>query len=222
MSDPVFRAQLDGLGYGFLIPVLFVTSGARLDFSALSLWPDALLLVPLLVATLLVARGAPALVLRVGNTVARRVGAGLLCATSLPFIVTAAQLGVSSGRLAALTAAAMTTAGLIGVSCSLRSASRCSVALATPNGEPPGQAAPRRTARCRQPAGTQELVPIPRWLPARQPVQATQSPIRNRAMANRSYQVRSASAGDVDAHLSAGAFDSWSSLSHVAQPRLDV
>ena len=115
MSDPVFRAQLDGLGYGFLIPLFFVASGARLDFTALSIWPDAVLLVPLLVATLLVARGVPALVLRVGDTVARRIGAGLMCATSLPFIVTAAQLGVASGRLAASTAAAMTTAGLIGV-----------------------------------------------------------------------------------------------------------
>jgi Kef-type K+ transport system membrane component KefB len=115
MSDPTFRAQLDGIGYGFLIPLFFITSGARLDFSALSLWPDAVLLVPLLVTTLLVSRGAPALVLRAGDTVARRVGAGLLCATSLPFIVTAAQVGVSSGRLDASTAAAMTTAGLIGV-----------------------------------------------------------------------------------------------------------
>ncbi|MEZ0448874.1 cation:proton antiporter [Cellulomonas sp. ICMP 17802] len=115
MSDPVFRAQLDGLGYGFLVPLFFVTSGARLDFSALSLWPDALLVVPLLTLTLLVSRGAPALVLRAGDTATRRLGAGLLCATSLPFIVTAAQLGVSDGRLGTSTAAAMTTAGLIGV-----------------------------------------------------------------------------------------------------------
>ena len=43
------------------------------------------------------------------------VGAGLLFATSLPFIVTAAQVGLDDGRLDAATAAAMTTAGLIGV-----------------------------------------------------------------------------------------------------------
>ncbi len=115
MSDPLFRARLDGLGYGLLIPIFFVTSGARLDFSALSLWPDALLLVPLLVLTLLLARGVPELVLRLGDTTTRRLGAGLMCATSLPFIVTAAQVGVADGRLEPSTAAAMTTAGLIGV-----------------------------------------------------------------------------------------------------------
>lgn len=115
MADPQFRARLDGLGYGLLIPIFFVTSGAKLDFSALSLWPDALLLVPLLVVTLLLARGVPEVALRVGDGLAHRLAAGLFCATSLPFIVTAAQVGVGSGRLEPSTAAAMTTAGLIGV-----------------------------------------------------------------------------------------------------------
>ncbi len=115
MSDPSFRARLDGLGYGLLIPIFFVTSGARLDLSALSLWPDALLLVPLLVLTLVLARGLPEVVLRLGESTSHRLGAGLMCATSLPFIVTAAQVGVASGRLVPSTAAAMTTAGLIGV-----------------------------------------------------------------------------------------------------------
>jgi Kef-type K+ transport system membrane component KefB len=115
MNDPLFRARLDGLGYGFLIPVFFVASGARLDFSALSLWPDAIVLVPLLVLTLLVSRGAPAVILHLGDSAGQRLGAGLICATSLPFIVTAAQVGVATGRLAPSTAAAMTTAGLLGV-----------------------------------------------------------------------------------------------------------
>jgi Kef-type K+ transport system membrane component KefB len=115
MSDPLFRSRLDGLGFGLLIPIFFVTSGARLDLSALSLWPDALLLVPLLVLTLLIARGLPELVLRLGVSAGHRLGAGLLCATSLPFVVTAAQVGLASGRLEPSTAAAMTTAALIGV-----------------------------------------------------------------------------------------------------------
>ena len=115
MSDPLFRARLDGLGYGLLIPIFFVTSGARLDFSALSLWPDALLLVPLLLLTLVLARGVPEVVLRLGDDTTHRLGAGLMCATSLPFIVTAAQVGIADGRIGPSTAAAMTTAGLIGV-----------------------------------------------------------------------------------------------------------
>jgi Kef-type K+ transport system membrane component KefB len=113
MSTPALRDRLDGIGYGFLVPFFFVVSGARLDFSALELWPDALPLVPLLLILLLVARAAPALLL--SRRDAATVGVGLLCATSLPVIVTAAQIGVASGQLGPSTAAAMTTAGLVGV-----------------------------------------------------------------------------------------------------------
>lgn len=115
MRDPSFRARLDGLGYGLLIPVFFVASGALLDFSTLSLWPDALVLVPLLLVVLLVSRATPELLLRVGDGLQVRVGSGLLCATSLPFIVTASQIGESTGRLTPSTASAMTITGLVGV-----------------------------------------------------------------------------------------------------------
>ncbi len=36
IADPALRDRLDGLGYGFLIPMFVVVSGARLDFSALA------------------------------------------------------------------------------------------------------------------------------------------------------------------------------------------
>ena len=113
MKDPTFRGRLDAIGYGFLIPVFFVTSGARLDLSSLSWWPDVLGVLALTFA-LLLARGLPALVLPLASRPAV-LGAGLLCATSLPFIVTAAQLGLEQDRLTASTATAMTAAGLIGV-----------------------------------------------------------------------------------------------------------
>ena len=115
MRDPAFRGRLDGLGYGFLIPTFFVTSGARLDFSALALWPDALLLVPVLVLVLFVVRAGPAVLLLREQGGRARAGSGLLCATSLPFIVTATQVGVATGRLEPSSAAALTTAGLVGV-----------------------------------------------------------------------------------------------------------
>ncbi|MEP7089014.1 MAG: cation:proton antiporter [Nocardioidaceae bacterium] len=114
MRDRDFRGRLDGIGYGFLVPVFFVVSGARLDLSALSWWPDAVVVVPLLALTLLAARGLPTLVLGL-DPLETTVGAGLLFATSLPFIVTAAQVGLDDGLIDPATAAAMTTAGLIGV-----------------------------------------------------------------------------------------------------------
>ncbi len=115
MSKPALRDRLDGIGYGFLVPFFFVVSGARLDLSALSLWPDTLLLLPVLVVTLLVVRAVPLGLVCPRPWSKELLGVGFLCATSLPVIVTAAQIGVATGRLSSSTAAAMTTAGLVGV-----------------------------------------------------------------------------------------------------------
>jgi sodium/hydrogen exchanger family protein len=59
-SHPVFRVRLDALGYGFLIPVFFVSSGVGFDLGALTRSPSALARVPLFLLALLVVRGAPA------------------------------------------------------------------------------------------------------------------------------------------------------------------
>jgi Kef-type K+ transport system membrane component KefB len=115
MADPALRQRLDGIGYGFLIPVFFIVSGARLDFSALGSGGTAVLLVLLLVLTGLLARGVAALVYRRGRVDGETGATALLFATSLPFVVTAGQVGVAAGRLSPATAAAMTTAALVGV-----------------------------------------------------------------------------------------------------------
>ena len=114
-SHPRFRAKLDAIGYGFLIPVFFVSSGIRLDLRGLLEEPSALLRVPVLLAALLLVRGVPALLyLRLlGRTGA--VAAGLLQATSLPFLVTAAQIGTVTGLLSGTDAAALVCAGLLSV-----------------------------------------------------------------------------------------------------------
>jgi Kef-type K+ transport system membrane component KefB len=39
-SHPIFRSKLDALGYGFLIPVFFVSSGAEFDLGALTRSPS--------------------------------------------------------------------------------------------------------------------------------------------------------------------------------------
>jgi Kef-type K+ transport system membrane component KefB len=114
-SHPNFRSKLEAIGFGFLIPVFFISSGVRLDLKGLLDQPSALLRVPIFLAALLVVRGVPALLnLR---TQGRRasIAAGLLQATSLPFIVTATQIGVELGQIAPVTAAALVFAGLLSV-----------------------------------------------------------------------------------------------------------
>jgi Kef-type K+ transport system membrane component KefB len=114
-SHPRFRIKLDAIGYGFLIPVFFVTSGLRLDLGGLLADPTALLRVPLFLVALLLARGLPAVLYaqRFGRRSA--LAAGLLQATSLPFIVTATQIGVLIGLMTPVTAAALVCAGLLSV-----------------------------------------------------------------------------------------------------------
>jgi Kef-type K+ transport system membrane component KefB len=115
MSHPHFRLKLEAIGYGFLVPVFFVTSGLRFDLQALLASPSAFLRVPLFLLALLVVRGVPA-VLYI-RTVGRRatLAAALLQATSLPFLVTVTQLGVLLGQITPVTGAALVSAGLVSV-----------------------------------------------------------------------------------------------------------
>jgi Kef-type K+ transport system membrane component KefB len=114
-SHPRFRVKLAALGYGFLIPVFFVTSGLRLDLGGLVDDPAALARVPLFLLALLVARGVPAY-LSIRSLGTRSTTAmALLQATSLPFIVTATQIGTTTGLMSQVTAAALVCAGLLSV-----------------------------------------------------------------------------------------------------------
>ncbi len=114
-THPHFRIKLDAVGYGFLIPVFFISSGLQLDVTGLAESPSELLRVPAYAAVLLLVRGLPVLVFRGRLTKADLVPAALLQATSLPFIVAATQIGVITGRLPALTATSLVCAGLLSV-----------------------------------------------------------------------------------------------------------
>ena len=114
-SHPHFRLKLESMGYGFLVPVFFVTSGMRLDVTGLFASPADLLRVPVFVLILLAARGLPALFFRRRLGRSATTATGLLLATSLPFIVTATQIGLLTGRLSETTSTALVCAGLLSV-----------------------------------------------------------------------------------------------------------
>lgn len=116
MTHPQFREKLDAIGYGVFIPVFFVTSGLRFDLDALTESSSALARVPLLLLALLLVRGAPALLYRGYLRDDRQtIAAGLLQATSLPFIVAATQIGLTLDLLSGATAAGLVAAGLLSV-----------------------------------------------------------------------------------------------------------
>ena len=114
-SHPRFRVKLEAIGYGFLVPVFFVSSGIRLDLTGLLHNPSALVRVPVFLLALLVVRGLPALLGLRANGPRSTLALGLLQATSLPFIVTATQIGVALGKITPVTAAALVCAGLLSV-----------------------------------------------------------------------------------------------------------
>jgi Kef-type K+ transport system membrane component KefB len=112
-THPHFRTKLEGIGYGFLVPVFFVSSGLRFDLSALFSSASTMLRVPIFLVALLAVRGLPALLYRMPGR--RTAAAALLQATSLPFIVAATAIGMELAVITRATGAAMVAAGLLSV-----------------------------------------------------------------------------------------------------------
>jgi Kef-type K+ transport system membrane component KefB len=115
MTHPDFRRKLEAIGFGFFIPVFFVASGVRFDLDALVADTSNLVMVPIFLAALLVVRGIPALVYRRLVDARRTAVAGVLQATSLPFIVAATAIGTELGLIDAAASAALIGAGLLSV-----------------------------------------------------------------------------------------------------------
>jgi Kef-type K+ transport system membrane component KefB len=115
MMHPEFRTKLEAVGYGVFIPVFFVASGLSFDLGALFSSADTVARVPVFLAALLIVRGLPALLYRgdIGGRMAAV--AGLLQATSLPFIVAATQIGLDLDVVTEANAAAFIAAGLLSV-----------------------------------------------------------------------------------------------------------
>jgi Kef-type K+ transport system membrane component KefB len=115
MTHPLFRTKLEAMGFGFFVPVFFVATGLKFNLNALLDHPSNLVKVPIFLAALLVARGLPAFVYRHAIGSDRAVIAGVLQATSLPFIVAATTIGVEMGLMGTAEASALVAAGLLSV-----------------------------------------------------------------------------------------------------------
>src|ERR1700749_2308507 len=83
--DPQFKTKLEGIGFGFLIPIFFITTGVSYQLKSLLTHPSALAEVPLFLLALLIVRALPALLYRRRPGTRRAVAAGLLAATTPTF-----------------------------------------------------------------------------------------------------------------------------------------
>ncbi len=112
------ESKLEAIGYGFLIPVFFVVSGAKIDLAGVGARP--VLLVGFIVMLLLI-RAVPIVVaLSVGRgkselSMHNRVTVALYCTTALPIIVAVTSLATKAGAMSQDAAGVLVAAGAITV-----------------------------------------------------------------------------------------------------------
>ena len=111
--------KLNGMGYGFFIPVFFIYSGSKIDVGAVASNP--VLLVVFILALLLV-RSVPVFVIartdrKNPNRLSARACASVAvyCATALPLIVAVTTIAVSSGAMSQRIASVLVAAGAVTV-----------------------------------------------------------------------------------------------------------
>src|SRR5215469_12003334 len=108
-----FMDKLEGIGFGFLIPIFFISTGVAFQLKSLLTHPSALAEVPLFLLALLLVRGLPALLYQHRTGTRRAAAAGLLQATTLTFVIVATQIGLATGKITPTVAASLVAAGLL-------------------------------------------------------------------------------------------------------------
>jgi Kef-type K+ transport system membrane component KefB len=108
------RMRLEGIGFGFLIPIYFVVTGMNFDLDSL-LTATGLGLAALFLGLFVVVRGTPSL-LWLGDLGPRRTLSLALCAaTGLPLIVAIVGIGMKNGAIAEDVGTSLIGAGMISV-----------------------------------------------------------------------------------------------------------
>jgi Kef-type K+ transport system membrane component KefB len=136
-THPQFRLKLDAVGFGVFTPIFFVTTGLRFDLNALFASTSTVARVPMFLLAIILSRSLPALVYVRLLGRSHALIAGILQATSLPFIVAATQIGLQLGVVSRASAAGLVAAGLLSVVISP------ALGLALLRHEPPKTAIPR-------------------------------------------------------------------------------
>ena len=110
----VVRMRLEGIGFGFLIPIYFVTTGLDFDVDVL-LTAKGLALAALFLTLLFVIRGSAALLWRRALDLRRTLSLALFVATGLPLIVAIVDIGTDRGAIDPDVGASLIGAGMISV-----------------------------------------------------------------------------------------------------------
>lgn len=110
------ESKIEGLAFGFLIPIFFIVTGISFELDALLHQPWTLTLVPLVTLALFLVRGLPsALAAPEGSDRRTTLSVALMGATGLPIIIVATGTGVEEGYISATAAAVLVGGGMLSV-----------------------------------------------------------------------------------------------------------
>ncbi len=110
------ESKIEGVAFGFLVPVFFIYTGVTFDLEALLAQPILFLLLPVVLVVMLVVRGIPSTLAAPGGSTRRdRLSIALLGATALPIIVAVTAIGIDEGILSTAAAALLVGAGMLSV-----------------------------------------------------------------------------------------------------------
>ena len=96
-STSGLRHKLDGLGYGFFIPIFFVMVGVRFDLPVLLESREAVILVPFMVLAAYLIKLIPSLLFRVFFSWRETFSAGFILSSRLSLIIAASAIGLELG-----------------------------------------------------------------------------------------------------------------------------
>jgi Kef-type K+ transport system membrane component KefB len=118
-DDEAFDQKLNGMGYGFFIPVFFIYSGTKIDVTAVAGRP---LTFAMFILALLLVRSVPVFVLAAtdrGNprwlSVRASASVAVYCATALPLVVAVTTIAVGVGAMSQGMASVLVAAGAVTV-----------------------------------------------------------------------------------------------------------
>jgi Kef-type K+ transport system membrane component KefB len=111
----LFRAKMEAISFGCLVPFFFVVSGINLDLKALLQSTQSMLLLPIFLLLFLAVRGAPVFLYRQDLAKGERLPFALYSATALNMVVAITNIGVRTGTMRSDIAAGLVGAGLISV-----------------------------------------------------------------------------------------------------------
>lgn len=118
-GDHELERKLEGMAYGFFIPLFFIVSGAKIDVMAVFEQPALLVA---FIVLLLIVRALPIFVSLSAGEKARselcvheRLTVSLYCTTALPIIVAVTTVAVNAGAMTSGTAGTLVAAGAVTV-----------------------------------------------------------------------------------------------------------